>query len=87
MDESDAGAPTSDAGLGIDETRSLRRQVGQSFLNGKDGVCDVMETLTVLGQEPTYRGFRPKGLQQLDERPANRDHRLFDPLALDYFPI
>lgn len=87
MDEDDASAPTSDPWLGVDESGTGLDQVGQSRLDRDDGICDVMQTLTMLGQESTHRGFRSQRLEQLDERPSHLDHRLLDPLALHLLPV
>ena len=87
MDEGDASATTSDPWLGVDECGPGFDQMGQSRLDRDDGICDVVQTLTMVGQESTHRGFRSQRLEQLDERTSHRDHRLLDPLALYLLPV
>lgn len=67
MDESDARPPSTHPWLSVDETCSTRSEMFEGVVDRYDGVCDVMQTFTILGQEPTHWGFRRKGPEQLDE--------------------
>lgn len=87
MDEGDSGTTASDSGLGVDEAGTAGLEMREGVLDGDDGIGDVVQTFTTLGQEATHRGFRRKRLEELDERSPYRDHRLLDTLALDDFPI
>lgn len=67
MDERDPGTAPSDPGLGVDETSSRRGQVLECGLDRSHRIGDVVQTLTILGQELPDRGLRTERLQQLDE--------------------
>ena len=87
MDKGDPGSPAPKPWLGIDETRTRLDEMAKGVLDGDDRIGNVVQTLTVLGQESTHRGFRPERLQELHERSAYRDHRLFHPLAVHLLPV
>lgn len=87
MDEGDPGATPAHPRLGVDETSSLFLEMGEGGFDRYNCISDVVQTFTILGQELTHRGFRCEGLEKLDERPADGDHRLLDPLALHLLPV
>lgn len=87
MNEGDLGTTPAHPRLGVDETCSLFLEMGEGCFDGYNCISDVMKTFTILGQKLAHRGFRAEGFEQLDERAANRDHRLLDPLALHLLPI
>jgi hypothetical protein len=47
----------------------------------------MVQPLAVLLEKTPHRGVGSQGLEELDERPPDRDHRLLDTLLLDYLPI
>lgn len=87
MDEGDAGAPTPNPRLTVDEPCALGFEVLEGSLDGNDCIGDVMETLTLVGQESTHGGFIPQRGQQLNERSPHREHCLLDTLGLDDLAI
>lgn len=87
MNEGDPGATPARPRLGVDEACSLFLEMGKGGLDRYNCIRDVVQTFTILRQELTHRGFRPEGLEQLDERTAHGDHRLLDPLALHLLPV
>ena len=82
MNEGDASPPPSDPGPGVDEMGTLSGEMLQCGVDGSHCIGDVMKTLTMLGHESAHRGFRGEWLQQLNEGPADGDHRLLHTLAL-----
>lgn len=87
MHEGDPGVPTPLPRLGVDEPGPVGGEMLESGLDVGNGESDVVQTFTVLRHELPHRGFRPQWLKKLDERPANRNHRLLDPLFRDGLPV
>lgn len=87
MDEGDPGTTPANPRLGVDEMCSLFLEMSEGGFDRYDSIGDVVQTFTILGQELSHRGFRVEGLEQLDERAADRDHCLLDPLALHLLPV
>lgn len=87
MNEGDSGTPTTHPRLGVDELGTVGGEMFESGLDVGHRERYVVHTFTVLRQELAHRGFRPQGLEKLDERPAHRDHRLLDPLLGNGLPV
>jgi len=87
MDKGDTCAPAPGAGRLVDETGALLLEMSQRRFDGGDHERDMMQTLAPGLQESAHGSVRPQWLQQLDERPPDRDHRLFHALGLDDLPI
>ena len=87
MNEGDPGVPTAHPRLGIDEPGPVGGEMLESGIEVGDGERDVVQTFTALRHELPHRGFRPQWLKQLDEGPADRNHRLLDSLFRDSLPV
>ena len=87
MDKGNPGATPAVARRSVDQPGPALREVLKGQINRCHGEGHVMETFPVLLEETADRGIRPERLQKLDERPTDRDHRLFDPLTFDCLPI
>lgn len=87
MDEGDPCPPASRTRTRVDQSRSLCLEVLEREIDRGDGECDMVQPLAMTLEEATHRCVRSERLEKLDEGPANGDHRLLDPLALDALPV
>lgn len=87
MDEGDSGAAPALPGRSVHQPRTAFLEVLEGEVYRSHGKSNVMQTFSVLLQKAAHRGIRPQWLEELEERPADRDHRLLDSLAFDSLPV
>ena len=87
VDERDLRPSPANPGSLIHQSGTLGRQVFQGGNDVNHRIGNVMQSLSVCRQELADRCIGTQRSQQLDERPTDGKHRLFDTLVFDGFSI
>lgn len=87
MDKGDSGATPTRPRLFVNESCPLRLQMLESRIDVGNGEGYMVHPFASGCDEASHRCLRPQRLEELDERPTDRDHRFLDALLVDYLAI